>query len=141
MQLAQKSRLVEAMSAWSVKTRRAPSRYCMDARVYCNTTKSMHGMSTPPLPRSRPLQVCQGRPYAPGRLQRYPNVTTSSGPYRAVCSYRGGLAAQVVVFDGASMRVGSKGRGCSHRFMVNIPHFLPGSGYGQFRFVVHTCSC
>ncbi|CAM9616069.1 unnamed protein product [Ectocarpus sp. 4 AP-2014] len=32
--------------------------------------------------------VCQGRPYLPGRLQRYPNVTTSSGPYRAVYSYR-----------------------------------------------------
>ncbi|CAM9863941.1 unnamed protein product, partial [Pylaiella littoralis] len=32
--------------------------------------------------------VCQGRPYLPGRLQRYPNVATSSGPYRAVHSYR-----------------------------------------------------
>ena len=28
------SRLVHAMSDWSVKTRRAPSRHCRDARVY-----------------------------------------------------------------------------------------------------------
>lgn len=34
-------------------------------------------------------QVCEGRPYSPGRLQRYPNVVTSSGPYRAVHSYPG----------------------------------------------------
>ncbi|CAM9614537.1 unnamed protein product [Ectocarpus sp. 12 AP-2014] len=35
-----------------------------------------------------PDVVCQGRPYLPGRLQRYPNVTTSSRSYRAVHSYR-----------------------------------------------------
>ena len=38
--------LVQAMSAWSVKTRRAPSRHCGDARVYGHTTTIMHGMST-----------------------------------------------------------------------------------------------
>ena len=36
------SRLVLAMSAWSVKTRRAPSRHCRDARVYGHTTTAMH---------------------------------------------------------------------------------------------------
>ena len=36
------SRLVLAMSAWSVKTRRAPFRYCRDARVYGHTTTAMH---------------------------------------------------------------------------------------------------
>ena len=36
------SRLVQAMSAWSVKTRRAPSRHCRDARVYGHTTTAMH---------------------------------------------------------------------------------------------------
>ena len=36
------SRLVLAMSAWSVKARRAPSRHCRDARVYGHTTTAMH---------------------------------------------------------------------------------------------------
>ena len=31
----------QAMSAWSVKTRRAPSRHCRDARVYGHTTTAM----------------------------------------------------------------------------------------------------
>ena len=35
------------MSAWSVKTRRAPSRHCRDARVYGHTSAAMHHMSTP----------------------------------------------------------------------------------------------
>ena len=55
------SRLVHAMSAWSVKTRRAPSRLCRDARVYTtipysHTTAAMHGYRVhPPLPRLPPL--------------------------------------------------------------------------------------
>ena len=36
------SRLVLAISAWSVKTRHAPSRHCRDARVYGHTTTDMH---------------------------------------------------------------------------------------------------
>ena len=42
------SRLVQAMSAWLVKTRRAPSRHSRDARVYGHTTTTMHKLSTPP---------------------------------------------------------------------------------------------
>ena len=42
------SRLVQAMSAWLVKTRRAPSRHSRDARVYGHTTTAMHELSTPP---------------------------------------------------------------------------------------------
>ena len=42
------SRLVQPMSAWSVKTLRAPSWYCRGARVYGHTTTTMHDMSTPP---------------------------------------------------------------------------------------------
>ena len=30
------------MSAWSVKTRRAPSRHCEDARDYAHTTMAVH---------------------------------------------------------------------------------------------------
>ena len=47
------SRLVQALSAWSVKTQRAPSSHCRDASVYSHTkymTKAMHGMTTPPCP-------------------------------------------------------------------------------------------
>ena len=42
------SRLVQAMSAWSVNVPRAPSRHCRDAGVYGLTTTAMHEMSTPP---------------------------------------------------------------------------------------------
>ena len=44
------SRFVQAMSTWSVKTRRAPFRHCGDGRVYSRTTTVMHGMSTFPPP-------------------------------------------------------------------------------------------
>ena len=36
------SRLVQAISAWSVRTRHAPSRHCRDARVYGQTTTVMN---------------------------------------------------------------------------------------------------
>ena len=43
------SRLVEALSTWSVKTRRAPSRHCRDARAYGHATTAMHDNEyTPP---------------------------------------------------------------------------------------------
>ena len=41
------SRLVQAMSAWLVKTRRAPSRHSRDARVYVHSTTAVHKLSTP----------------------------------------------------------------------------------------------
>ena len=43
------SRLVQAMSAWLVKTRRAPSRHSRDARVDSLRSTAMHEMSIPPL--------------------------------------------------------------------------------------------
>ena len=42
------SRLVQAVSAWSAKTRRATSRLCRDARVYGHTPAAMHDMSKSP---------------------------------------------------------------------------------------------
>ena len=42
------SRLVQAMSTWSVETRRAPFRHRRDARVYGHTTTARHDMSVPP---------------------------------------------------------------------------------------------
>ena len=36
------SRLLPVMSAWSVKTRRAPSRHCRDARVHVHATTALH---------------------------------------------------------------------------------------------------
>ena len=45
------SRLVQAMSAWSMNARRAPFQHCKDGRVYGHTTTAMHDMRTPsPLP-------------------------------------------------------------------------------------------
>ena len=70
------SRLVQAMSAWLVKTRRAPSRYRRGARIYGHTTKAMHKLSIPPPPRASsllfscsPLFVACIR-YAPWRERR-----------------------------------------------------------------------
>ena len=53
------SRLVLAMSAWSVKTRRAPSRRCKGARFYGHETAAMHdvSISPPPSPFNRCLLV------------------------------------------------------------------------------------
>ena len=39
---------LQAMSSWSVKTRRAPSRHCRDARVYDHRTTAMHDIDYPP---------------------------------------------------------------------------------------------
>ena len=41
------SRLVQAMSACLVTTRRAPSRHSRDARVYGHTTTAMHELNVP----------------------------------------------------------------------------------------------
>ena len=48
------SRLVLAMSAWSVKIRRAPSRHCRDARVHAwhDYGHAWHHGSAPPLNRT-----------------------------------------------------------------------------------------
>ena len=48
------SRLVQAMSAWLVKTRRAPSRHNRDARAYGHTTTAMHDTMVTPLPPNDP---------------------------------------------------------------------------------------
>ena len=44
------SGLVQAMPAWSVKTRRAPSLHSRDARVYGHTTTVMHAIEYAPPP-------------------------------------------------------------------------------------------
>ena len=41
---------VQAVSAWSVKTRFSPSRHCTDARVHGHTTMAMHDIEYPPTP-------------------------------------------------------------------------------------------
>ena len=59
------SRLVLAMSAWSVKTRRAPSRHRRDARVYGHTTTVVHDneYAPPPSPpQKEPLSGWLKRP-------------------------------------------------------------------------------
>ena len=44
------SRLVQQMSAWLVKSRRAPPWHYKDATVSGHVTTAMHDMSTPPPP-------------------------------------------------------------------------------------------
>ena len=44
----------KAMSSWSMKTLRAPSRHCRDARGYGHTTKGMHDIEYTPPSRSPP---------------------------------------------------------------------------------------
>ena len=44
------TRLVQVMSAWSVKTRRTPPRHCRDAKIYGHTTTAVNGTTTPPPP-------------------------------------------------------------------------------------------
>ena len=39
---------MQAMLAWLVKIRRAPSRHRRDARVYGHSTMAMHKLNTPP---------------------------------------------------------------------------------------------
>ena len=51
------SHLVQAMSAWLGKTRRAPSRHIRDARVYFDKTMVMHKLSTPPPPPTPPAST------------------------------------------------------------------------------------
>ena len=53
------SRLVQAMSAWLVKTRRAPARHSRDARIYGHTTTAMHKLSTPTPPGSLDFSPCR----------------------------------------------------------------------------------
>ena len=43
------SRLVLVIPAWSVSTRRAPSRHCKDATVYGHTTAATHDNEYTPL--------------------------------------------------------------------------------------------
>ena len=59
------SRLVQAMSAWLVKTRRASSRHSGDARVYGQTTTAMHKLSTPFSHISDPLGYAASPPPPP----------------------------------------------------------------------------
>eukprot|EP00903_Cladosiphon_okamuranus_P020041 g18408.t1 len=55
------------------------------------------------------IEICQGRPYLPGRLQRYPNVATSTGPYRAVHSYRVPVSGPRSPAEGFSLGGGGGG--------------------------------
>ena len=50
------SSLAQALSALSVKTRRAPSRHCREARVYGHATTAMHELSRLPPPRHTAVQ-------------------------------------------------------------------------------------
>ena len=63
------SRLGQAMSAWFVKTRRAPSRHRRDARVHGHTTTAMHEyrVHPPPPPALPPACVPHNKPWPGGQ--------------------------------------------------------------------------
>ena len=83
------SRLVQAMSAWSVKTRRAPSRHCRDARVYGHTTTACINMSTTPSASTRRSAQNSKRPRPPHRATRkmtaHPPLSLNELPSRFCC--------------------------------------------------------
>ena len=62
------SRLLQAVSAWSGKPRRAPSQLCSDAAVYGHATTVMRDISTPPAlsPPPRPPSPSSTIPSLPG---------------------------------------------------------------------------
>ena len=60
------SRSVQVMSAWSVKTRHAPSRHCRGVMVYGHTATAMHDIEYPP-----PLATTAAAITATGLLSRY----------------------------------------------------------------------
>ena len=62
---------MQAIIVWSVKTRRAPSRRCRDARVYGHTTTAMHDMTILFTPRAflyEVLPVVQVSSFGPQAL-------------------------------------------------------------------------
>ena len=84
------------MPALSVKTLRAPSRHCSDARLYGHTTTAMHDMSTPPPPPPRSTKTrCNrdGRLLPLGHLAtrctavRYPVIFAGTNEIRRVFTY------------------------------------------------------
>ena len=95
-------RLVQAMSAWSVKTQRAPSRPCRDAKVNGHTTTAMttamNEMSTP-LPPAPPLTPKHASLITPGSCARRqarqpprPPPPARRRPWKRECRYRGGTS-------------------------------------------------
>ena len=74
------SHWVQAMSAWLVKTRRAPCRHSRDARVCGHTTTAMHNLSTPPTPAHRCLNS-PGRYWCQSRVSRGGHQTRSLPPW------------------------------------------------------------
>ena len=66
------SRLVQAMSDWSVKTRRAPPRHCRDARIFGHTTTAMHEIEyTAPPPSCLGLEKKSGVSFFSFRVPYY----------------------------------------------------------------------
>ena len=61
---------MQAISAWTVKPRHAPSRHCRDARVYGHTTEAMHDIETPLslFPDNRQHETQQVSPLVPQEM-------------------------------------------------------------------------
>ena len=75
-------RLVQAMSAWPVKTRRAPFRHSRDARVNGHTTTAMHKLSTPSPPPPLPPTSNTGAVNSYHQYSFIPRLFTGHDPTR-----------------------------------------------------------
>ena len=84
------------MSAWSVKTRRAPSRQCRDARVNGHTTTARHDNECPP---TRP----------PGNPPDHPHPNFSMS-LMVMCTYGADTSSSVI-----SITISPSDRGAAMR--------------------------
>ena len=95
------SLLVQAMSSWLVKTRRAPSRHSRDTRVYGHTTTAMHKLCTPPPPPPPPPHTPPPPPHLKSKSARimnaYPTGDITSLPFEP--SMRSLVHGRQVVFN------------------------------------------
>ena len=65
------SRSVQAMSAWSVKTRRAPSRHRRNAMVYDHTPTATHYSECTPLPDAAAVRCVEPDPHPTTTYPRF----------------------------------------------------------------------
>ena len=85
------SRLVQEMSARSVKIRRTPSRHSRDARVHSHTTTVMHAIEHPP-PAGPPPHTCTTCPL----LSRWYPSWHYDGSFRRIPRWVGNVRGRLL---------------------------------------------
>ena len=98
------SRLVQAMSASSVKTRRAPSRHHRDASVYGHTTTPLHHNEYTPPPKHAAVGAGARVRAGSGALRRHPVEEKLHGGGGSSCLRAGKLLWSIVSFKNSCVR-------------------------------------